>query len=111
VKLSRRHLKRKIHRASQRNLRLQVSLFLVIIFSLLVFTVFMEQADARSCSDSSQPVEIVVKSGDTLWSIAHRIPGSENSDTRKIIHVIKVKNNLTSSILHPGQVLIVPASI
>lgn len=52
-------------------------------------------------------VEHVVVSGDTLWGIAerHAEPGD---DVRRIVFDIKQANDITTSVIVPGQVLIVP---
>lgn len=51
--------------------------------------------------------EIVVRSGDTLWSIA-RTHGPAGFDTREIVDWIRLYNGLSSATVFPGQVLQVP---
>ena len=51
--------------------------------------------------------EVVITRGDTLWDIAAEVYGS-NSDIRKKITVIKKANNLKTSELAIGQVLLIP---
>ncbi len=48
-----------------------------------------------------------VAEGDTLWGIAasYTLPGD---DVRVLIHDIKAASGLTSSEIHPGQVLLIP---
>lgn len=50
---------------------------------------------------------VVVKAGDTLWSIA-KSHGPRQSDPRLIIDQIKELNGLTTANLQIGQLLIVP---
>ena len=54
-------------------------------------------------------VEHRVEAGDTLWSIAagHTPPGE---DVRATIHDIKAANELESSVIAVGQVLVIPGS-
>ena len=51
--------------------------------------------------------KIVVTSGDTLWDIASDFYGS-NSDIRKKVTMIKKANDLRTSELSVGQVLLIP---
>ncbi len=51
-------------------------------------------------------VTVVVQPGDTLWSIASRLNTPE--DPREIVSEIKEVNQLASSRIMPGDVLIVP---
>jgi len=51
--------------------------------------------------------KIVITSGDTLWDIVSETYGS-NSDIRKIVSIIKNANDMNSSELYVGQVLLLP---
>lgn len=80
------------------------SLFYILIIMLAItffyaFTIF-----------SSKPtsfIEVKVKSGDTLWSIAGRF-NSNQIDLRKLVYQIKEINSLNNSVLQPGQILKIP---
>ncbi len=50
----------------------------------------------------------VVRSGDTLWSIASRIARGE--DPRPIVDVIAQANHVDAGALVPGRTLVIPAS-
>ena len=52
-------------------------------------------------------VEYRVQSGDTLWAIAaaHAEPGD---DVRVLVEDIRRASGLESSLIHPGQVLVIP---
>ncbi|MDO5494080.1 MAG: LysM peptidoglycan-binding domain-containing protein [bacterium] len=49
---------------------------------------------------------VVVGSGDTLWSIAAAVPGT---DVRDAVAQIVELNGLAGAQIHPGQVLVLPA--
>ncbi len=49
---------------------------------------------------------VVVDSGDSLWSIA--AAAAPGTDPRETIHAIRQLNGLTTSMLQPGQVLLIP---
>jgi hypothetical protein len=51
----------------------------------------------------------VVRPGDSLWSIARRT--APQSDPRIVVREIAVLNNLTSTVLTPGESLAVPAGV
>lgn len=51
--------------------------------------------------------KVIVKKGDTLWSIARNY-NDRNDDLRKIVNKIKKANSLESVILQPGQEIKVP---
>lgn len=52
-------------------------------------------------------VQVTVSLGDTLWDIADTYTLPEN-DIRYTIHRIKEINNMDTSELHPGDVIVVP---
>jgi LysM repeat protein len=48
-----------------------------------------------------------VNSGDTLWSIAEQV-APEDTDVRAVVAEIRNLNDLESSLIYPGQSLLVP---
>lgn len=52
--------------------------------------------------------EVIVKSGDTMWSIAKDAVG-EKEDVRKVIYHMMKDNNLPDANIHPGMRLKVRA--
>ncbi|MBY3555388.1 LysM peptidoglycan-binding domain-containing protein [Modestobacter lapidis] len=75
----------------------------IVIAVLVTATVLDGEAGGlRLAGDSS----IVVRSGDTLWSIAVGLAPEE--DTRAVVHAIAEVNDLEGTILVPGQVLQLP---
>jgi nucleoid-associated protein YgaU len=82
-----------------------VALALVLLFAFVI-TAAADQADA-SIGGETATVTHVVRSGDTLWDIAVAAAPA-GSDVRDAVEDIKRINGLTSSLIMPGQVLIVP---
>lgn len=82
------------------------------LFFLIIFTGFaIVQSGAsgtRAETAANGERTIVVSSGDTLWDIAQSVK-PEGGDVRKTVYMIKKRNNLSGSVLQPGQSLIVPA--
>ena len=64
--------------------------------------------DTTPTNPDKEPVKsgtYTVKSGDTLWGIAEKIWGAGQGIR---CYQIMSANNLTDSLIHPGQVLIIP---
>lgn len=76
-----------------------LTLIFVLAFTSIVFA-FTGEKD-REAADITT-VTVVVKSGDTLWSIAKKY--YPNSDIRRKIFEIKQTNNISDHIF-PGQTL------
>ena len=75
--------------------------FVVGIMCGLIFSTFAsEPAEVKR-------VEFVVSKGDTLWDIADAYTDSEY-DIRYTIYRIKEINNMDTSEVHPGEVIVVP---
>lgn len=73
-----------------------------IFFLLFVgFTCLSEPAD------ETEPVEVVINEGDTLWHIAQKYYG-ESRDIRAVIDEIKVYNELGDATIRPGDTLLLP---
>lgn len=82
-----------------------VALALVLLFALVV-TAAAEPAGASIGSEQATATH-VVRSGDTLWDIAVAAAPA-GSDVRTTVEDLKRLNGLTSSLITPGQVLVVP---
>jgi hypothetical protein len=54
----------------------------------------------------SAPSQIVVHSGDSLWTIAHDI--APRSDPRQVVAALERRNHLDSPVVHVGQTLEIP---
>jgi nucleoid-associated protein YgaU len=64
---------------------------------------------ARALSHEAVPMgagSYVVRRGDTLWSIAHRLRPGE--DPRPLVDALAAANAVDAAALVPGQVLVVP---
>lgn len=73
-----------------------------IFFLLFVgFTCLSEPAD------ETEPIEVVINEGDTLWQIAQKYYG-ESRDIRAVIEEIKVYNELNDATIRPGDTLLLP---
>lgn len=60
--------------------------------------------ETPTAGDSSRPGTYTVQRGDTLWGIAQRLLGAGE----RYVQIMSA-NNLVDSMIHPGQVLIIPA--
>lgn len=92
-----------MEQTAKRQLSVRLSVFLAS-----VCTVFLLIGGAADAEGPPQPtVEYVVESGDTLWAIAaaHADPGD---DIRHLIADIREMSGMTTSMLHPGQILHIP---
>lgn len=78
-------------------------ILLSIIFSYITGN-FMSVA-----STNQDYLEITVVPGDTLWEIASQY-NYYNEDIRQVLYNIQSTNQMTSSTIYPGQVLIIPVS-
>jgi len=74
---------------------------MILAASLLVMTSVRAEAPQAVA-------EYVVQPGDTLWEIAGGV-ATPGSDLRETVMSVKELNHLAGSMLHPGQVLLVPA--
>jgi LysM repeat protein len=87
-------------RASQLSVRLLVLLLAIFMVFLLIDRPAEAEAPATT-------VGYVVQSGDTLWEIA-RSTSADEADLRRVVQAIQDLNNLTSAVIQPGQLLVVP---
>ncbi len=106
----RRIVKRRIRRSAQKNSSLNYYLLIVFVLAITAFTLYPEKTDVNASAHWNEPVEITVQQGQSLWTIAENIPGSDSIDIRKAIYEIKELNQLDSSSVRAGQVLLVPSS-
>lgn len=58
-------------------------------------------------SEVSQPVKVVVDSGDTLWTLAN-IHAPCGMDVRDYLDEVLEKNELTGVLIYPGQEIVLP---
>lgn len=81
----------------------------VVLLGTVVF--FAKAATTTSTPNvpRSYMATVVVRSGDTLWTIAGRNMDGEG-DVRKVIYEIRKANGLQNAALQPGQALVVPVA-
>lgn len=88
-----------------RQLSVRLSVLLATVGT--VFLLIGGAADAGA--PQSPPVEYVVAAGDSLWTIASDHTGT-GDDVRSVIAQIREQSGLEGSVIHPGQVLLIPRS-
>lgn len=98
------HIKRKRAKAKLRRERILFSLvsICVVFLCLSIFTL-----RPSSCETYENNICHAVTAGDTLWSIAKEYKGDKVS-TPEFVYEIKKINNLASSDINIGDLLIIP---
>ena len=77
----------------------------VSILVVLMITTMLNLALAKS--DSKNNISVIVKSGDSVWSIASKNNPNEK-DLRKLVYEIIEENNLKNSTIYAGQEIVIP---
>ena len=83
------------------------SRFLVIISTFVVALVLFLASSVMAAGPEPETADYRVRSGDTLWAIAE-VVAEEGEDIRGLIAEIRDLNALDSSLIVPGQTLLVP---
>lgn len=93
--------RRSLHRVAR---RWTVMLILALLVGVTASLILHGRA---SSAEYAAPARITVHSGDTLWEIAsaHAPAGA---DIREVVFRIRRANNLRTSVLQPGQVIVIP---
>ncbi|OIJ09995.1 hypothetical protein BKP35_16070 [Anaerobacillus arseniciselenatis] len=86
------------------NHSLQDISFIILSF-IFIFLMFMSVNDSTKESYELL-IEIEVKEGDTLWSIASNY--ADGLSTQAYLSLVKSHNGLDHDIIYPGQKLLVP---
>ena len=81
----------------------------LILFSGLAFAHTFASSEEGTPARANEIV-ISVDSGDTLWEVAAEYK-KDRMDTRDAVHLLMKRNGLSTSTLHTGQELILPAKI
>lgn len=92
-------------RLTRRGRRLLIAVSLAVGLALGALVVPLlggSSGDLRLAGQS----RVVVRSGDTLWSIAASVAGAE--DVRVVVDRIQQLNHLQGAAVRPGQVLLLP---
>ncbi len=79
---------------------------LPVVLVLVVIAAFLALSAARPSSGAGPEQRYVVRSGDTLWSIA---AARYSGDPRAAVWEIEHRNHLDGGVLVPGTVLRLPA--
>ena len=87
---------------------------LVLLLAVLLLTAFsIGQRDTQAAgvsagSGAAAPVATTVQPGESLWSVAQRI--APENDPREVIAQIRRLNDLSTSELQVGQLLLLPTA-
>ena len=83
----------------------------IVFFATLMITSFLVTGIVYAYDHnqkSEQPyIEVMVKSGDTLWLLAKPYYNNKG-DFREFLYNIKNYNNLENSMIYPGQIIKIP---
>ena len=78
---------------------------LVLFAAVMLVSILYEMQPADA--GPSAPLQVTVQPGDTLWGLAAGY-GPHNADVRTVVAQIRRLNRLDGSLIHPGQMLLVP---
>jgi uncharacterized protein YpuA (DUF1002 family) len=81
----------------------------LLLIAILLIALPIVSRDAKS-SASTSVIEVIAKSGDTLWSVAqaHPLPGMTTAQTAD--HIAEL-NNIESSRILAGSSILVPVPV
>jgi type IV secretory pathway TraG/TraD family ATPase VirD4 len=86
--------------------RVIIAIFSVLILTFLITSLFSIIGFGEN---EQEYIKHQVEAGESLWSIAV-FYYEDNIDIRKAIYHIKKTNNIESSIINPGEELIIPVN-
>ncbi|ATH91806.1 cell division suppressor protein YneA [Bacillus glycinifermentans] len=86
------------------------SLIFVSLFTAAISTCILFLSFAAKLEESKQYVKIEVQQGDSLWELADRIEGGTAADKQKFVEWVADRNGLPTSVIKPGDVLVVPVT-
>lgn len=85
--------------------------FTTSITVALIVLVFMTNMvlglDDASSLTKSEPIEVQIEVGDSLWNIACEY-GPNRTDIRKVVYDICNLNDITAGSIQPGQTILMP---
>ena len=99
------------HRVIKRRTEWKMLVIPIIIVAALIWFSYsmINIPSAEERYEDMEYYSVVVRSGDTLWSIAEdNIDENNPKDVRKIIYDIQKMNDLGDEFIQPGRLLKVP---
>lgn len=92
-----------------------ITLMVVTVFSLTIMAagwriIQFFSTPLWAANQTDNYVEVMVKKGDTLWSLAGA-HGPAGIDRRQVIYAIRVINSLDSVQLNPGKIVRIPVCL
>lgn len=79
--------------------------YIFIIIMTIIFSSMFLASSVYGYEEKEYDI-VTVKTGDTLWTIADNY--NRSGDIRKLIYRIKKVNNLDSSLIYSGDILMIP---
>ncbi len=95
------------NRVQKRMIIAAVVILAVILITAVGTGIFSVKARAEETSYKYY-TSIVVKKGDTLWTIANQYITEEYADVEEYIHEVKALNHLESDGIYAGEYLTIP---
>ena len=100
------------HRVIKRRTEWRVIVIPIVIITALIWFSYsmINMPSAEERYEDMEHYSVVVRSGDTLWSIAEdNIDEYSPKDIRKVIYDIKKMNDLDNDFIQPGRLLKFPS--
>lgn len=100
------------HRVIKRRTEWKMLVIPIVIVTALVWFSYsmINMPSAEERYEDMEHYSVVVRSGDTLWSIAEDNVDEDNpKDIRKVIYDIKKMNDLDNDFIQPGRLLKFPS--
>ena len=82
------------------------AVLLAVLLGVLA-AVWSPTAAAEEAGPAPQTVTVVVEEGESLWSVV--VDRSYDRDPRTVLDEVRTLNGLSTGVVHPGQVLELPA--
>ncbi|WP_054024636.1 LysM peptidoglycan-binding domain-containing protein [Bacillus sp. FJAT-28004] len=100
------HSMRQLMKRHAAKLVVCTGVFILLFTSFLLMGTYASSNTPEAATAEEQSIR--VQSGDTLWNIAKQFSDG-SQDIRYIVFLIKDRNNLQSTVIKPGQKLIIPS--
>ena len=85
------------------------TIIILVFIAVFVFGSTTTSADSNlRVNERKFFTSYVVKSGDTLWEIANNYITPEYTDTNEYIREIITSNQMDSTDIYPGQLMLIP---